>query len=167
MSTLPRHDPFLPKTPFRLWLERAYANRFMAWFLITVGSKIDPWLLRVSNGRVNVTGVDNIAVLHHVGAKSGLTRQTPLAYFTDGDDVILVASKGGASEQPAWYFNIKKHPEVELWVGKHGGRYRAREASKVERERLWQAALSRYAGFGVYQKRTGGREIPIVICTPR
>lgn len=167
MSALPRNDPFRPKSAMRLRLERAYANRFMAWFLLKVGSRIDPWLLRVTNGRVNVTGVDNIVVLHHVGAKSGLPRQTPLAYFTDGDDVILVASKGGAAEQPAWYFNIKQHPDVELWVGKLGGRYRAREALPGERERLWQAALSRYAGFGVYQQRAGARKIPIVICTPQ
>ncbi len=93
-------------------------------------------------------------------------RETPLVYFTHGDDVILIASKGGAVEHPAWLHNLRANPEVELHVGKAGGKYRAREAEGAEREQLWSLATQLNSGYDGYKERAGSRLIPVVVCTP-
>jgi deazaflavin-dependent oxidoreductase (nitroreductase family) len=103
---------------------------------------------------------------HHVGAKTGKARQTPLLYFTDGRNVVLIASKGGARHHPAWLHNIRANPDVELWVGKQGGPYRARVATSEEKAPLWAKANALYAGYDGYQTLAGDREIPVVICSP-
>ncbi|MGH2576670.1 MAG: nitroreductase family deazaflavin-dependent oxidoreductase, partial [Actinomycetota bacterium] len=105
-------------------------------------------------------------LLTHTGAKSGKKRTTPLAYFTDGDDVILIASKGGAPKHPAWYHNLIAHPEVELFSQGGGGRYRAREAQGAERERLWKLTTEFYPGYAKYQERCPDRRIPVIVCSP-
>ena len=166
-ARVPPRDPLAPKGLYKKLIERFAQLRFVTWFLVNVATHFDPWLMKVSRGRLNSSGTDLVVVLHHVGARSGALRKTPLAYFTQGDDVILIASKGGAPEHPAWLHNIRKNPDVELWVGPRGGAYRAREATGEERARLWSLATSMYSGFDGYQARTGGREIPVVVCSPR
>jgi deazaflavin-dependent oxidoreductase (nitroreductase family) len=132
-----------------------------------VGNKIDPILMRLTGGRVNTTGTDAVVILHHVGAKTGKARQTPLVYFTDGPNVVLIASNGGSTRHPAWLHNIRANPDVELWVGKRGGAYRARVATPDERVALWPKANAFYSGYDRYQELAGDREIQIVICAPR
>lgn len=164
-ARVPRVDPHSKKTPSMQRVERFAAIRPLTLFLVHVGRYIDPVLMRWSDGRVNLTGTDAVLVLHHRGAKSGKPRQTPLAYFSNGRDVILVASKGGAPRHPAWFHNLRAHPDIELWVGSRGGAYRARVATAEERADLWPKAIAAYSGFEGYQGLTGGREIPIVICS--
>jgi deazaflavin-dependent oxidoreductase (nitroreductase family) len=148
-------------------MESVGRQRAVAWFLINVGNHIDPLLMRVSGGRLKSTFSAPTVLLTHTGAKSGKERQTPLAYFTVGDDVVLIASKGGADHNPAWFHNLRANPEVELWNGGGGGRYRARQAEGDERQRLWDLATTFNAGFGDYQERAGGsRTIPVVVCSP-
>jgi len=106
-------------------------------------------------------------LLTHTGAKSGKKRTTPLAYFTDDDDVVLIASRGGHRDHPAWYHNVVANPEVELWTKGGGGRYRARDATGNERERLWALATGFYPGFARYQERAGDRRIPVIVCSPQ
>jgi deazaflavin-dependent oxidoreductase (nitroreductase family) len=106
-------------------------------------------------------------LLTHTGARSGRKRTTPLAYFTVGDDAILIASRGGARHHPAWFHNVTANPEVELWTKGGGGLYRAQEAEGSERERLWNLATTLYPGFASYQERAGERVIPVVVCTPQ
>jgi len=146
--------------------ERLASFRPVTLFLVHVGRYIDPVLMRWTNGRVNLTGTNAVVVLHHKGAKTGTPRQTPLAYFTDGRDVILVASKGGAPRNPAWLHNVRANPGVELWVGSRGGAYRARVANASERADLWPKAISAYSGFAGYQELAPDREIPVVVCSP-
>jgi len=165
-SSIPPNDPRAPKSLFMRLASRIAQTRVVAWFLVHVGNKIDPWLMRISGGRVNTTGTRHVLILHTVGAKSGQPRETPLGYFTDGDDVVLIASSGGATKHPAWLHNIRKTPEVELRAGGVGGRYLAREAAPGERERLWELATQLFAGFDRYQERTAGRQIPVVVCSP-
>ena len=81
--------------------------------------------MRASGGRLKTTIIAPTVLLTHTGAKSGKKRTTPLAYFTDGDKVILIASRGGHRDHPAWYHNVVANPEVELWAKGGGGRYRA------------------------------------------
>jgi deazaflavin-dependent oxidoreductase (nitroreductase family) len=164
---VPAVDPTRPKSRFEQFAEKLARQRFMTWFLVHIGMRIDPFLMKASNGRVNsLGGVDAMVVLRNTGAKTGTVRDTPLAYFTDGDDVILMASKGGAPEHPAWLHNVKANPDVELWVGKKGGPHRARVANPEERARLWPLAVAMYSGYAHYQELAGDREINLVICTP-
>ncbi|MSO42476.1 MAG: nitroreductase family deazaflavin-dependent oxidoreductase [Solirubrobacterales bacterium] len=140
-------------------------QRPVTWFLVNVGNRIDPMLMRATGGRVKTTIGAPTALLTHIGARTGKRRTTPLAYFTDGDRVVLIASAGGAPRHPAWYRNVMANPEVELWSG-GGGRYLAHEADGAERERLWGTATSFYPGFADYQRRAGARTIPVVVCEP-
>ena len=164
---VPEVDPFQEKSAFKRWLEKSGQLRPVNWFMVHVATHIDPLLMRLSGGRLNMTGMDALVVLHHVGAKTGKARQTPLLYFTDGPNVIVVASAGGAPQHPAWLHNIRANPDVELWVGKQGGPYRARVATSEEKATLWAKANALYAGYDGYQARAGDREIRVVICAPR
>jgi len=139
----------------------------VTWFFVNVARNIDPFLMQISNGHLKLgPGVPTV-VVHNRGAKSGKLRKTPVIYFNHGDDVIVIASKGGATTHPAWLHNVKANPDIELWVGKRGGPYTARIASGDEKAKLWQLATEFYSGFADYQERTGGREIQVVICSPR
>lgn len=106
-----------------------------------------------------------VALLTTTGARSGKERTTPLLFFHDGANVVLVASYGGNAHHPAWYHNLRANPRCELFYGGHKGTYTAREAEE-ERERLWLEANSLYRGYGIYQERTGGRRIPVLILEP-
>ena len=68
-------------------------------------------------------------LLDHVGAKSGTKRTTPLTYLADGDDLVLVASKGGNPRHPAWFHNLRAHPDVTVQVGSRRRPVRARVAT--------------------------------------
>jgi deazaflavin-dependent nitroreductase family protein len=165
-----RVSPFDPQEPKSLWMSAlswSARQRPVTWFLVNVGNKVDPYLMKASGGRLKTTFNAPTVLLTHTGAKSGKKRTTPLAYFTDGDNVILIASRGGARENPAWYHNVVANPEVELWTKGGGGRYRAREAQGELRQRLWGLATGFYLGFAKYQERAGDRRIPVVICIPQ
>jgi deazaflavin-dependent oxidoreductase (nitroreductase family) len=101
-----------------------------------------------------------------VGARSGTRRTTPLAYVRDGDDVILVASKGGYPRNPAWFHNLTANPDTQVQIGSERRPVRARVADREERERLWPEVVKAYGGYEDYQRRTD-REIPLVILEPR
>jgi F420H(2)-dependent quinone reductase len=105
-------------------------------------------------------------LLDHVGAKSGKRRTTPLVYVPDGDDVVLVASKGGHPRNPAWFHNLRAHPDTSVQIGSSRRPVHARVATSAERERLWPRVVDAYGGYAGYQRRTK-REIPLVILEPR
>ena len=105
-------------------------------------------------------------LLDHVGAKSGQKRTSPLTYTRDGDDLVLVASKGGYPQNPAWFYNLKANPDTYVQVGRERRPVRARVATPEERKRLWPKVVDTYGGYAVYQRRTP-REIPLVILERR
>jgi deazaflavin-dependent oxidoreductase (nitroreductase family) len=125
-------------------------------------------IYRLTGGLVGhrFPGTPPILLLDHVGAKSGAHRTTPLAYTEDGDDLIVVASKGGFPRHPAWYHNVVANPETTVQVGSRRRPVHARVANSQERKRLWPLALEVYGGYAGYQERTD-REIPLVILEPR
>jgi deazaflavin-dependent oxidoreductase (nitroreductase family) len=166
VGRVPSFDPLEPKGPWMSSLSWAARQRPVTWFLVNIGTKVDPSLMRASGGRLKSTFNAPTVLLTHTGAKSGKKRSTPLGYFTDGDDVVLIASSGGHRDHPAWYFNVIANPEVELWTKGGGGLYRAREAKGKQRERLWELATSFYPGFARYQERAGDRRIPVIVCSP-
>ena len=167
MARVSEYDPQAPKGLALSALAWAARQKPVTWFLVNVGNKIDPYLMRASGGRLKTTVIAPTVLLTHTGAKSGKKRTTPLAYFTDGDMVILIASRGGHRDHPAWYHNVVANPEVELWAKGGGGRYRVAEAHGKERQRLWALATGFYPGFARYQERAGDRQIPVVVCTPQ
>jgi F420H(2)-dependent quinone reductase len=167
MGRVAPNDPEQPQSTWIKGLSWVARQKPITWFLVNIGGKIDPILMRATGGRVRSTLNAPTILLTHIGAKTGKRRETPLAYFTVGDDVVLIASKGGAEKDPAWYRNLTANPEVELWTGGDaGGRYRARRADGSERERLWELATTYYAGFAGYQERAKDRVIPVVVCSP-
>lgn len=126
------------------------------------------FVYRASGGRIGhrFPGAPPMLLLHHVGARSGQERVAPLVYVTDGDDVVLVASKGGHPKHPAWFHNLEANPETTVQIGTERRAVRARVATAEERERLWPMAVETYGGYAGYQARTE-REIPLVVLEPR
>lgn len=152
-------------------LSRAYAalanTRFGRWMSVHVVWRVDPWLMRVTRGRVG-TGLRLLptALLETRGAKSGIARRNAVIYFHDGERVTIVASKLGLPEHPAWFHNLRAHPEVTL----NGAPLRAAVVeSEAERERLWALADRLFAPYADYriEAAKANRTIPIVQLTPR
>jgi F420H(2)-dependent quinone reductase len=125
-------------------------------------------LYRASGGRLGhkPPGFPQMLLLDHVGAKSGVRRTSPLVYARDGDDYVLVASKGGYPRHPAWFHNLRAHPDTTIQVGSRKLAVHAHVASDEERARLWPIAVAVYGGFDDYQARAG-RTIPVVVLSPQ
>jgi F420H(2)-dependent quinone reductase len=123
---------------------------------------------RASNGLIGhrFPGSPPMLLLEHVGARSGTRRTSPLVYIRDGDDVVLVASKGGFPKHPAWFHNLMANPDTTVQIGPRRLAVHARVADPQERERLWPMAVQVYGGYEDYRRRTE-REIPLVILSPR
>jgi F420H(2)-dependent quinone reductase len=124
---------------------------------------------RASGGRIGhrLPGLRApMLLLDHVGAKSGIKRTSPLLYIPDGENVAIIASKGGHPRHPAWFHNLKANPETTAQVGRERRPIRARIAEGEERQRLWERATELYPGYRDYQARTD-REIPVVVLEPR
>jgi deazaflavin-dependent oxidoreductase (nitroreductase family) len=113
-----------------------------------------------------VPGVPEMLLLDHVGAKSGTHRTTPLVFARDGDDVVLIASKGGYPKNPAWFHNLVANPDTTIQIGSKRMSVHARVAKPEERERLWKRAVDVYRGYEDYRRHTE-REIPLLVLEPR
>ena len=99
------------------------------------------------------------------GRKSGLLRRTALIYGQDGEDYIVVASRGGHPTHPSWYLNLTENPTVEVQVGADKFEAQARTATPEEKAKLWPLMASIWPDYDNYQAKTD-REIPVVILTP-
>jgi F420H(2)-dependent quinone reductase len=111
-------------------------------------------------------GAPPTLLLDHIGAKTGKVRTTPLTYLEDGDNLVIVASKGGNPRNPAWFHNLVANPDTTIQVGSERRAVHARVAESSERDRLWDQVVKLYSGYRDYQARTD-REIPLVILEPR
>jgi deazaflavin-dependent oxidoreductase (nitroreductase family) len=139
-----------------------------AWPLLRRVVGVHVLAYRATNGLVGhrFPGAPSMLLLDHVGARSGVLRTTPLVYVEDGENVVLVASKGGHPRHPAWFHNLRANPETTVQIGSERRAVRARVATPEERERLWPMAIAAYSGYRGYQARTE-REIPLVVLEPR
>lgn len=106
-----------------------------------------------------------VLLLTTIGSKSGKPRTQPLIYGTDGDHYIVIASKGGAPQHPAWYLNLQKNPDVEIQVKEEKMKARASTAEGAERERLWNIMIEVWPNYDLYVEQTD-RKIPVVVLTP-
>jgi deazaflavin-dependent oxidoreductase (nitroreductase family) len=140
------------------------ASRAGSWFYVNVAPSLDRGLLRLTKGRWTTAGKGRVGFLKVRGAKSGAERVTPLLWTRDR--ILLVASRGGDVKHPAWYRNVVANPDVRFSKDGEERSYRARTATAEERSRMWELVNRRYAGYAVYQRRAGAREIPIVVLEP-
>jgi deazaflavin-dependent oxidoreductase (nitroreductase family) len=125
-------------------------------------------IYRATGGLIGhrVPGFAPSLLLDHVGAKSGKSRTSPLVYGVDGENLILVASKGGYPKNPAWFHNLMANPDTTVQVGSRRRAVHARAAAPEERGRLWALMVRVYGGYEDYRRRTD-REIPLVVLEPR
>jgi deazaflavin-dependent oxidoreductase (nitroreductase family) len=109
---------------------------------------------------------DRLVLLTTTGARSGRKRTTPLMYHPDGERYVVVASKAGAPDNPAWYHNLKAHPAARVEVATASGTetfdVRAYEVEGEERERMWAERVAIAPGFQAYQRNTS-RRIPVMV----
>ncbi len=103
-----------------------------------------------------------VLILTTTGRKSGDERSTPLIYQQHGDDYLIVASKGGADEPPAWYLNLEEHPAITVQVKADRFAARARTATSDEKPGMWQTMTAAWPAYDDYQQQTE-REIPVVV----
>jgi len=133
---------------------------------LKLGSGAHAGLYRATGGKLfGRMGKSPILLLNTVGRKSGKKRTSPLLYVVDGDDFVVIASKGGASTHPAWYLNLMANPDATVEVGDREVRVRAEEADPEEKARLWQKMVEMYPTYDDYQKKTE-REIPLLVLHP-
>src|SRR5664279_3220808 len=104
-------------------------------------------------------------LLTTTGRRTGAKRRTALIYGQDNDRFLIVASKGGAADHPAWYLNLEADPDVEVQALDDTFTAKATAASGQERERLWAIMRQSWPAYDEYQTKTD-REIPVVILTP-
>ncbi|MFT3923983.1 MAG: nitroreductase family deazaflavin-dependent oxidoreductase [Myxococcales bacterium] len=105
-------------------------------------------------------------VLRTLGRKSGEVRKFPLIYGRDGANYVVVASKGGAPENPGWYENLMAHPNIEIQVHDKVIPVTAHTGSAQEKARVWPTMTAQWPDYDNYQLKTS-REIPVVILSPR
>ncbi|MCP4436967.1 MAG: nitroreductase family deazaflavin-dependent oxidoreductase [Actinomycetia bacterium] len=132
-----------------------------------VMTKANNWTYRATKGRVGgrLPGGAPICLLTTTGRKSGKARTVALLYMLDGDEIVVVASKGGMPTHPDWYLNVEANPQVEIELGDDKGRYLAHTANAERKAKLWPRLVEMYSSYDDYQDRTD-REIPVVVCTP-
>jgi deazaflavin-dependent oxidoreductase (nitroreductase family) len=165
-QTLRHVDPTVSRGP----LYRAFANlmgtQVALWISKAVGWKLDPHLLRLTRGRLGLGLVIPTALLETRGARTKLPRHNAVIYFHDGDRVTIIASKAGAPEHPAWFYNARANPDVLF-----GGQPFQVEIvdDETSRTRLWALADRVFPPFARYREAAArtGRTIPILQLVPR
>ena len=139
-----------------------------SWSFLRAAFGVHARIYQLSGGLIGhrLPGLPRMLLLDHVGAKTGTRRTTPLVYVPDGDDFVIVASKGGHPKHPAWFHNLKANPETRVQLGTRKVPVTARVATDAERKRLWPKVVKAYSGYEGYQRRTE-RKIPLVMLEPR
>ena len=172
LNGIPRVDPTSAPTMIRRAVSSFLATKAGSTLHRRLLAPLDTRLIRLTRGRLHTgKGALPLVVLRTTGAKSGIQRDVTLVYFTEGDDVILLASNYGQVKHPNWYHNLLKNPRCELFadgLSDSGGRFVARPTEGVDHDRLF-ALMERYLpSFSTYAASTTGiRTIPVLRLTPQ
>lgn len=137
---------------------------FSRWMQKTMNTRM---IRKVRNGKATFMGMD-VLILSTVGSRSGLPRETPVAWFGGGDDVWLSIASGGGSQNPDWYTNLMAHPEqatIEL-PGRGPLKITPHRLDGAEREEAWKLIAAAQPRIAKYQSKSE-REYPIVKLVPR
>ena len=105
-------------------------------------------------------------ILHARGRKTGAVRKIPLIYGRDGEDYVIIASKGGAPDHPGWYRNLVANPDVQIQVRDKVIPVTARTGTAADKQRVWPTMVKQWPGYDEYQAGTT-RDIPVVLLRPR
>jgi deazaflavin-dependent nitroreductase family protein len=137
-------------------------------FQLKTANAVHRGLLKITGGRIGWRlGKMPVVELTTTGRKSGLPRTVMLTSpLQEGSAIVVVASRGGDPQHPAWFLNLRDHPDVEVAI--HGAPkrpMRARVATPEERARMWPLVTAEYKGYAGYQTKTD-REIPLVLLEP-
>ncbi len=160
-DALPHVDPAAPHGSLHRAYVRFLGTRLAAWLSIHVVWKLDPLMMRASGGRLGMGLTLPTALLETRGARSGRVRRNGVIYFHDGEHVTIVASKLGLPEHPAWFHNVRAHPDVVLG----GVPFHAEVVEdEAERARLWALADRVFPPYVAYRDRAArsGRTIPLL-----
>jgi deazaflavin-dependent oxidoreductase (nitroreductase family) len=159
-------DPHKRRGRLYLAVCRFSATKAGAWISVNVAWKVDPYLLKLTRGWFSTAAPVAAALLESRGARTGQPRRNATLYFHDGDRVTIIASKRGWPTNPAWYYNLREHPDIVFG----GLPFRAEIVEdEAERQRLWDLADRVFPEYTDYRERAGkaGRVIPIVQLVPR
>jgi deazaflavin-dependent oxidoreductase (nitroreductase family) len=162
---VPSVDPAKPRRLRKALIEPLARSEAGRWWLINISPTLDKLVFRLSGGRFT-TIPTHILTMTHIGARTGQKRESLLTYFTDGDDLIVMASNYGRERHPGWYHNVKANPEVEVRAAGRRGSYRAQITSGEDRERLWELAKTLTRAYADYEERAAGRTIQVVRLMP-
>jgi F420H(2)-dependent quinone reductase len=133
---------------------------------LKLGSGAHAGVYRATGGKLfGRMGKSPILLLNTVGRKTGRKRTSPLLYVMDGEDFVVIASKGGAPTHPAWYMNLMANPEATVEIGDREVRVEAEVADPEDKPRLWQKMVEMYPTYDDYQRKTE-REIPLLVLRP-
>jgi deazaflavin-dependent oxidoreductase (nitroreductase family) len=129
-------------------------------------AKLNVAVYKMSGGRLMKRAFAKpICLVTMTGRKTGKKREIPLMHVPHGDQKILVASLGGISKNPVWYYNLKANPDITITVDGITRAYRAREVGSQEKATLWPVLVAAYPPYDEYQARTD-RDIPVFVCDP-
>ncbi|MDX1650263.1 MAG: nitroreductase/quinone reductase family protein [Myxococcota bacterium] len=136
-------------------------------WLLALITAVHRFVYRASGGRLGrrLGGVETL-LLETVGRRTGRRRTTPLLFVRDDARFVVVASNAGDARHPAWWLNLRAHPEATIQVGRERLAVRGREATELETQRLWDRLEAEWPDYAAYRRRTD-RRIPVVILEPR
>jgi len=155
---------------WRLSTQRIVSIPFITDIFSSFIHYVDLFSFRISGGRFSLSGFLTgwpVITLITIGAKSGLQRTLPLLGIEDGTDVVLIASNFGHPNNPSWFYNLMKNPEVKLVKRGKEGIYIARQAEGEEYSKYWKMAVETNLGFSRYKERAKSRIIPIIVLSPK
>lgn len=141
----------------------ASSSKWGGIFYYVVCRRIDSVLIPLTGGRLCMGPPGFTVLITTTGARTGKPRKASLAFRWKGDDMVVIASKGGAPHHPGWYHNLKANPHVRV---QHRGGVEervAREAAGEERRTLFEEVAATYPNFAAYQKRATERQIPVMV----
>ena len=154
---------------FQRLLHRFLMLRPVTAFVAPRVHHVDKAILRMTNGKYTVSETLgwNIVQLTTLGAKTYQPRTMPLIALFDGEKIALIASSFGRKHNPAWYFNLKAHPQCTVQRKGRIQDFVAYEADGEEYHRYWRLGISYYAGYEKYKERAAHRHIPIMVLEPK
>ena len=156
--------------PVQRALRWVVATRYGSWVAIRVLHRIDGPVFRATGGRHTVSSLATglpLVFLTTRGARSGRARTVPLLGLPTDEGLAIVASNFGQDHHPAWYHNLRAHPEAEVAAqGQSRRRVRAVPVEGERRERIWQRGLEVYPGWTAYERRADSRRIVVFVLEP-
>jgi deazaflavin-dependent oxidoreductase (nitroreductase family) len=154
---------------FQKLVRRFAAGGLGSWLFARVAPHLDRPVHRVTRGRHTMGSILSglpVVMLTTTGARSGQRRTVPVLGIPFGDGVAVIASNWGRRQHPAWYYNLRAHPEAQVAVEGARRSVRAVEAEGERRREIWQEGLRVYPGFAQYERRASHRHISVFVLEP-